>query len=263
MPKVILIVLILNFSIVNAKSPFDSHKNQIKSLNTIYVLTDTMVVDDMKGSDVGLETEYNFILGRKLFKNLEYLLESSISADFVHIINSVGLYEKDNVYLLDTKDLATKIILPQIDEEVKIENQESFLKELNPLADRSFDMTRPSRMHKKYQIKMLDKDFSRISRVGLHEGEAVLMLLTSGIKVPGKKTAGKAALVGLLTLGMYVPIEMSATNFNVVLFDHKGQLLWAGKSLKAGKGDKDKKQLKLLKKSFKGFPLKLKKIPKK
>ena len=260
MYKIILIIVLFNVTSVLAKSPFDSQKDKIKSLNKIYVLTDSLIVDDLKGKNIGLNTNYNFALGKSLFKNLIFLLNHSLHAEFTHIINSVGLYEQDNVYLLDSSDLNTKIILPKFDEEVNIENQQNFLNELNPLVDRSFDMTRPAKMHKKYQLKMLEKDFTRISRVGLKEGEAVLMLVTSGIKVPGKKTAGKAALVGILTLGMVIAIETSATNFNVVLIDNKGTLLWAGKSFKAGKGDKDKKQLKLLKKAFKGFPLKLNKI---
>jgi len=254
------IILLSFLSTSIAKSPFDTHKEKIKSLKNIYVLTDTLVVDDMKGQQIGLTTEYNYILGQKLFKNLKTLLASSLNANFIHVANTVGLYEQDNVYLEDSLDLNHKIILPKIDPSVSFTRQDDFLNQLNPLADRSFDMSRPTKMHKKYQARMLDKDFSRISRLNLDKDDAVLMLLTSGIKVPGKKTAGKAALVGILTLGMVLAIETSATNFNVVLMASDGTLLWAGKSLKAGKGDKDKKLLKLLKKSFKNFPIKLPKV---
>ena len=259
MKKYLIIILILNLSIVSAKTPFDKNADKIKSLSKIHVLTDTTVLEDMKGKQLGINSEYNLLLGISLFNNLKNLLQMSIDVEFVHSISSIGLYEQDNVYIPDYRDINKHINLPVLDETIDNPLRSEFLHELNPLTDRSFDVSRHTRLHKKYQVKMLDKDFSRVQKLKLKADEAILLLITSGIKVPTSKTVGKAILTGILTLGLVSVIETSATNFNVVLLANDGTLLWAGKSLKAGKSDKDKKQLKLLRKAFKGFPIKLKK----
>ena len=241
----------------NTKKLFKENKELIKSLNHIYVLSDTTIVEDMQKNKVGINIEYNFSFGVSLFKNLQKYFNNKVPAQLTHSINSIGLFEQDNVYIPDYRDENNHIILPLIDENIKKPDINFFLDELNPLVDQSYDVSRPTRMHKKYQKSMLEKDFSQLKKLNLSEGEAVLLLITSGIKVPTKKTIGKAVATTLLTLGLVTSIETSAINFNVVLISHEGKLLWAGKSLKTSKPISDKKLLIQLKKIFFGFPIKL------
>ncbi len=243
----------------HTKRLFKENKETIKSLSNIYVLSDTTIVEDMPNNKVGLNIEYNLNFGISLFNNLQKYFKNKVPAQLIHSVNSIGLYEQDNVYIPDYRDENNHIVLPLIDKTIKKPIIDNFLIELNPLVDRSHDVSRPTRMHNKYQKKMLEKDFDRIKRLNLNEGDAVMLLVTSGIKVPTKKTVGKAVATTLLTLGLATSIETSAINFNVVLISHDGKLLWAGKSLKTSKSISDKKLLIQLKKLFFGFPIKLEK----
>ena len=258
--KIILILILISTTTVQAKKiVFDKNKAAVKSLETIYVLTDTTLIEDMPDKTVAINLEYNQNLGKEFFSNLLELFKGTLKAQFIHSIASVGLYESDNVYIPDYLDSSHKIILPVIDESIKNPEKDAFLHELNPLVDRSYAIVKSRKQKRNYLEMMFDKDFTRIQRLGLKQGEAVLLLIATGVKIPTKKSVGQAVATTILTLGLYTGWQMSANNFNAVLISHDGKLLWTNAYFKGGKVTKDKKQESFLRHVFKTFPVKLKK----
>jgi hypothetical protein len=256
---VVILIIISTTSVQAKKSIFDKNKAAVKSLETIYVLTDTTLIEDMPDKTVGMNLEYNQNLGKELFTNLQELFKGTIKAQFIHSIATVGLYQSDNVYIPDYLDSSHKIILPVIDESINNSNKDAFLKELNPLVDRSYAIVKTRKEKRNYLEVMTDKDFTRIQRLGLKQGEAVLLLIATGVKIPTKKSVGQAVATTILTLGLFTGWQMSANNFNAVLISHDGQLLWTNAYFKGGKVTKDKKQESFLRHLFKTFPVKLEK----
>ncbi len=258
--KTVLILILVSATTVHAKkSLFDKNKTLVKSLETIYVLTDTTLIEDMPDKTVGMNLEYNQNLGKELFINLMELFKGTLKTQFIHSIATVGLYESDNVYIPDYLDSSHKIMLPVIDESIKNPEKDAFLHELNPLVDRSYAIVKTRKEKRNYLEVMSDKDFTRIQRLGLRQSEAVLLLIATGVKIPTKKSIGQAVATTILTLGLYTGWQMSANNFNAVLISHDGQLLWTSAYFKGGKVTKDKKQESFLRHLFKTFPVKLKK----
>ncbi|MCF6287966.1 MAG: hypothetical protein L3J53_01855 [Proteobacteria bacterium] len=132
-----------------------------------------------------------------------------------------------------------------------------FLDILDPLADTFYDSSNPSfRMHKKYQENIITKDFSSISKLNLKGDEAILVLLTTGVKVPTKTTVKGAVVSSVLTLGLFSVAKVSVTNMNLILVSNKGEILWAGKVLRQGSFGSNWKQTILFNKTLKGFPVK-------
>jgi hypothetical protein len=258
--KTALILILISTTTVQAKkSVFDKNKSSVKSLETIYVLTDTTMIEDMPDKTVGMNLEYNQNLGKELFTNLVELFKGTLKAQFIHSISAVGLYESDNVYIPDYLDSSHKIMLPVIDESIKSPEREAFLHELNPLVDRSYAIVKTRKEKRNYLEVMSDKDFTRMQSLGLKPGEAVLLLIATGVKIPTKKSVGQAVATTILTLGLFTGWQMSANNFNAVLISHDGQLLWTNAYFKGGKVTKDKKQESFLRHLFKTFPVKLNK----
>lgn len=260
--KIKITVIIMLFAITNVqakKSIFSKNEATVKSLESIYVLTDTTLIEDMPDKTVGLNLEYNQKLGKELFTNLLELFKGTLKAQFIHSIATVGLYESNNVYIPDYLDSSHKIILPVIDESIKNPEKDAFLHELNPLVDRSYAIVKTRKDKKNYLETMIDKDFTRIQKLGLKQREAVLLLIATGVKIPTNKSVGQAVATTILTLGLYTGWQMSANNFNAVLISHDGQLLWSNAYFKGGKVTKDKKQESFLRHLFKTFPVKINK----
>jgi hypothetical protein len=255
--KIIITCLILLSSFgVQSKKLFKENKEAIENLEKIYVVTDITIVEDLPDNKVGINKEYNIKFGENLFKNLKNIFRSKIQSSLIHAVNSIGLYEQSNVFIPDSLDVNKKIMLPSFNMEMKNELDNSFIEDINPLVDKSFDQGRPTKMHKKYQKKMLENDYTKIKKLNLDKNEAVLIIISTGIKVPTKKSIGKAVASTILTLGLFTRIETSAINFNTVLISNEGKLLWAGKSLKTSKSSNDKKLIIQLQKIFFGFPIK-------
>lgn len=258
--KTILILILISTTTVHAKkSVFDKNKSAVKSLETIYVLTDTTLIEDMPDKTVGMNLEYNQNLGKELFTNLQELFKGTLKAQFIHSLATVGLYESDNVYIPDYLDSNHKIMLPVIDESIINPEKEAYLYELNPLVDRSYAIVKTRKEKRNYLEVMSDKDFTRMQRLELKPGEAVLLLIATGVKIPTKKSVGQAVATTILTLGLFTGWQMSASNFNAVLISHDGKLLWTNAYFKGGKVTKDKKQESFLRRLFKTFPVKLNK----
>ena len=258
--KAILILIIISTTTVQAKkSVFDKNKAFVKSLDTIYVLTDTTLIEDMPDKTVGMNLAYNQNLAKEIFTNLQDLFKGTLKAQFIHSIATVGLYQTDNVYIPDYMDSSHKIMLPVIDETIKNPEKDAFLYELDPLVDRSYAIVKTRKEKGNYLEVMADKDFTRMQRLGLKQGEAVLLLITTGVKIPTKKSVGQAVATTILTLGLFTKWQMSANNVNAVLISHDGQLLWTNAYFKGGKVTKDKKQESFLRSLFKTFPVKLNK----
>lgn len=255
--KIIITCLILLSSFgVQSKKLFKENKETIQNLEKIYVVTDITIVEDLPDNKVGINKEYNFKFGENLFKNLKNIFRGKIQSSFIHAVNSIGLYEQNNVFIPDYLDVNKKIILPSFNMKIKNKQDNSFIEVINPLVDKSFDQGRPTKMHKKYQNKMLKNDYTKIKELYLEKNEAVLIIISTGIKVPTKKSVGKAVASTILTLGLFTRIETSAINFNTVLISNEGKLLWAGKSLTTSKSSNDKKLITQLQKIFFGFPIK-------
>ncbi len=255
MKIIILLITIFNTSISSSKSLFTNKTNEIKALKSIYVVTDTTMVELISKSKYGLNEDYNLKLGKQLFNVIEKTLKNKTNADFTHSLNTIGLKNQENVYFLDYKDHSKKLYLPLIDKENLFPKSEQFLIETNQIADKAYDSSNPSfGMHKKYQKKMLKNQFLTIKKLGLEDGEAVLILLTSGVKVPTKTTIKGAVVSSILTLGMLTIAKVSVTNMNILLISNKGELIWAGKVLRQGTFGSNWKQTLLFKKTLKGFP---------
>jgi len=238
------------------KDPFAVNKEVIKSLQTIFVLTDTTLVEDMKGKQIGLNVAYNQNLGHELFANLVEYFNHSINAKLIHSLASVGLYQPENVYFPDYQDINNQIILPVLDDTILNPDADAYRQVLNPLVDRSYATVKTRKERKKYLAAMSEKDFSRIQSLALQQGEAVLLIIATGIKIPTKKSVGQAVATTILTLGFVTGWQRSANQFNAVLISHDGQLLWTDAYFRGGKVSKDKRQESFIKRLFKSFPVK-------
>jgi hypothetical protein len=266
MKKLLIMSLLCTAGLLSAKeNAFTQYKDKVKSLKTIYVATDITVVEDMVKDTVGINLPYNQKVAKEMFANIKQLFANTLDAEFVQVTGSVGMYQPDNVYIPDYSDIDNHIVLPVLNAEIEFARKQEFIAQIDPLIDRSFanTSTKNKKAMKKYRLKMLDKDFSRIGRLGLADDEAVLMVITTGIKVPTGKSVKQAVVTGLLTLGFYSGWQNSATQLNTILISNDGTLLWAGATFKAGKPSKDRKQESLLKKIYKGFPVKLVSVTKK
>jgi len=258
--KILTIILMIFLSSANAKkSHFTGNEEAIKSLQTIYVLTDTTLVEELKKNQRGLNLAYNQNLGKELFANLVKYFDGLINAELIHSVASVGLYHPENVYLPDYLDSSHKIILPVIDETIINSDVDEYIQVLNPLVDRSFAIVKSRKERKNYLDTMFEKDFTRIQRLGLQQGESVLLIIAAGTKVPTQKSVEQGIATAILTLGLFSSWEISANQFNAVLISHDGKLLWTDAYFKSGKVTKDKKQKSFIKRLFKHFPVKMNK----
>lgn len=258
MSKIFVVFLLLISSVSFAKKEyFEKNKSTIESLSKIYVMTDSMIVDDLKGSDVGVEVEYNYQLNELIFSDTKKILDGQVKAELVHAASAIGLHEADNVYVPDSLDLNNKIILPVVNESIGIDRRDEFIQKLDPLFERSHKITQSFKERRNYAPDMKEKSFERVSWLNLQEDEAVLMIIASGLKVPGKKSAGQGIATAVLTLGMFVSFEVSITQFNLVLVNHDGELLWANAKYKQGKPAKKNKPENFMYSALRTMPVKI------
>lgn len=253
-----IILFLINTSLnISAKSPYDNTKSELKSLETIFVITDTTLIEQISKQDYGLNKEYNFEEGKLLFKIIQKTLSKKLNAEFKHSLNTIGLKSADNTYILDSTNPKLRLFLPVIENYIEDSSMQELINIINPIADTSYDSSQPSfGMHKKYQNMMLKSDFSSIKNLKIKENEAVLLLMTSGVKVPTKTSVKGAVATSILTLGLLSVAKVSVTNMNLLLISHDGKLLWSGKVIKKGVLGKEWMQTILFKKTLKKFPIK-------
>lgn len=255
-PKYLLLITLLPF-IANSKKDFQDNKSKIESLQKIYVVTDSLVTDDLKGKDMGVEVGYNYQLNKLIFRDIQKILDGQIQAELVHAASAIGLHQPDNVYVPDSLDLNNHIILPSVDESLVFERRDDFINKLDPLFERSHKVTRSFKDRKTYIPDMMEKSFERVAWLNLEEGEAVMLMITSGTKVPGKKSVGQGVATAVLTLGMFTSFQVSATQFNTVLISHEGELLWANAKFKTGKPAKNKNPENFMYSTLRKMPVKI------
>lgn len=261
MKKILLITLLLfQFHSVHAKKDeFKNYADQIKALRTIYVVTDTTIVENVEKKKFGLHLPYNQQVGIEMFANIKDFLGKGINSNFIHALSSVGLYEKENVFIYDAEDISNHIVFPVLDKNINYPMLANFKASLDYIVDRTHAWPRTRKEFKKYRSRMLKENFSGVKNLNLTENEAVLVFITAGSKVPTKKSVGEAVASTVLTLGLFTRYSISANQLNAALISHDGELLWANSYFRGGKVTKDKKQESFLRSLFKTFPIKIKK----
>ncbi len=256
----IVTVLVFQFSNIQAKKDqFKQHAEHIKSLENIYVVTDTTIFEPIDKEKSGLHLPFNQQIGREMFVNMEEQLLKRIGANFTHALSAVGLYMKENIYTIDAEDINQHITFPVLDERIDYSESLNFKTHLDYIVGRTYGWATTRKESKQYRSQMLDKNFSQVNELNLSENEAVLILVTTGSKVPTKKAVGEAFASTVLTLGLFTRFSVSANQLNAALISHDGQLLWTNSYYLKSKIHTDFKQEAFLRRLFKTFPVKKKK----
>ena len=252
-----IVVLAFHFSAVQAKKDqFKQHAEHIKALETVYVVTDTTIFEPVDKERSGLHLPFNQQIGQNMFANLEEMLAKRINSRFTHALSAVGLYQKENVYTIDVEDINQHIIFPVLDEGVDYSESLNFKTHLDYIMGRTYAWPRTRKELKQYRSRMLEENYSAVNELNLSENEAVLILITTGSKVPTKKAVGEAVASTILTLGLFTRHSVSANQLNAALISHDGQLLWTNSYFLKSKIHTDFKQEAFLRRLFKTFPIK-------
>lgn len=251
------ILIVITFESAAKKPSFKKNKEAIGGIKTIYVVTDSMLMEHYSKQDVGVDQSFNNDLGIQVFKATKDLLSKQIKAEFVHAASAVGLYPEGNLFTVDTRDPQNQIILPAVDESIGIESKMEVIEKIEPLFERMHRFPDTYKKNRTYLPDLVNKSYERVGWLNLNSDEAVLMITVSGLRKKPAGSTGKTVASAVLTLGMGVYIELAIKYFNAALVNADGQLLWAGVS-KTGYDFTEYKLKETLYKMYKSLPYKIK-----
>lgn len=257
-----LVVLLLTSFVVEAKKvSFKSNKKAIEAIKTVYVVTDSMLMEHYNKNDVGLDPEFNFDIGKQVFKSTKAYLAKHFDAKFIHAGSAVGLYPEGLVYVMDANETDQQINLPAYDKTVGMidEKQMIEIEKIEPLFERMHRMPETYKEKKAFVPDMLEKSYERVQWLNLQPDEAVLMVSATGLRKRPKGSTGKTVAAAVLTLGMGLYIELAPKYFHAGLVDAQGKLLWVGRT-DTTKGISQQQIRDSLFKMYKTLPFKIKRL---
>lgn len=241
----------------NAPRIFDEYAETSKHIETIYLINDVLVQNDVKGAHDRVDVNENrdllgLIAGevRKTLTGKGYRVEAG-SVDTVGAI--AGRDTQFAVYRGETD------ACPGWNSEEHTELQWSPF-HYNDTIEATFIEDHVKLLHQRLTAirnaeRLKAQTFQSATEFALPANSAILVTQSTARCVPGGKKGAQMLLTAILTAGMFTTWEESTLSHRLVLLDaQSGDVLWADLHAKAG-GRQDEKNVRLaIEKAFKALP---------